>query len=70
MTFEEALKEMRNGKKVKRPIWTKAYLFLGKEVDSDDLKNYIYCGTFDSKRVYRIQAIKCSNIMSSDWETI
>ena len=70
MTFEDALKEMRNGKRVRRPIWTKAYLFLGKEVENDDLKNYIYCGTFGSKRVYRIRAIECSNIMSSDWETI
>lgn len=70
MTFDEALKEMRNGKRVKRPIWTKAYLFLGKEVDGDDLKDYIYCGISGSKRVYRIQAIECSNIMSSDWEVV
>lgn len=70
MTFDEALREMRYGAKVRRPMWTTAYLFIGKDTESDTFDEYIYCGNVGSDRVYKIRAVECSNIMSHDWETI
>lgn len=71
MIFEEALKEMRNGKRVRRKIWTSAFIFIGKSVSNDGrIKETVYCGINDSDRVHRVNAFDTSGILSDDWEVI
>lgn len=71
MLFEEALKEMRNGKKVRRKIWTSACIFIGKSVTDDGrIEETIYCSIDDSDRVHRVNAFDTSGILSDDWEVM
>lgn len=71
MMFEEALKEMRDGKKVRRKIWTSACIFIGKSVTDDGrIEETVYCGIDDSDRVHRVNAFDTSGILSDDWEVI
>lgn len=71
MIFEEALKEMRDGKRVRRKIWTSACIFIGKSVSDDGhIEETIYCGNKGSDRVHRVNAFDTSGILSDDWEVI
>lgn len=71
MIFEEALKEMRDGKRVRRKIWTSAFIFIGKSVSEDGhIEETVYCGIDDSDRVHRVNAFDTSGILSDDWEVI
>lgn len=71
MKFEEALKEMRDGKKVRRKIWTSAFIFIGKSFSEDGrFEETIYCGIDDSDRVHRVNAFDTSGILSDDWEVM
>lgn len=72
MKFEEALSFMRNtGLKVRRKIWTSAYIFIGKSVDDHGkFQETIYCGNAGSDRVYRIKSFDMSCILSDDWEVV
>lgn len=65
MTFEEAMRAMREGKKVRRPIWKSAYIFLNAE-------GTICCGDTmpSSTRVYPVKNVATGNITSTDWEVI
>ena len=67
MLFEEALKEMRDGNKVKRNFWTSAFIFIGKSVTDDGrIEETIYCGNEGSDRVHRVNAFDTSGILSDD----
>ena len=71
MLFEEALEKMRDGKKVRRKIWTSACIFIGKSVSDDGrIEETIYCSIDDSDRVHRVNAFDTSGILSDDWEVI
>ncbi len=71
MLFEEALKEMRDGNKVKRNFWTSAFIFIGKSVTDDGrIEETIYCGNEGSDRVHRVNAFDTSGILSDDWEVV
>lgn len=71
MIFEEALKKMRDGKRVRRKIWTSAFIFIGKSVSSDGrIEETVYCGIDDSDRVHRVNAFDTSGILSDDWEVV
>lgn len=65
MKFEEAMQAMREGKKVRRPVWKSAYIFLNSE-------GTICCGDAlpSSKRVYPVKNVTTSNITSTDWEVV
>jgi hypothetical protein len=71
LLFEEALKEMRDGKKVRRKIWTSVYIFIGKSIsDAGRIEETVYCGIDDSDRVHRVNAFDTSGILSDDWEVV
>lgn len=71
MMFEEALEDMRDGKKVRRKIWTSAFIFIGKSFSDDGhIEETIYCGNEGSDRVHRVNAFDTSGILSDDWEVI
>ena len=71
MLFEEALEKMRDGKKVRRKIWTSAFIFIGKSVSDDGcIEETVYCGIDDSDRVHRVNAFDTSGILSDDWEVV
>lgn len=65
LTFEEAFKEMRNGKKITCKNWA---LILGKPqylyVKNDEI--YFYDG-IDERKIDRIYT---ENILTSEWEVI
>jgi hypothetical protein len=71
LLFEEALEKMREGKKVRRKIWTSAFIFIGKSVSNDGrIEETIYCGIDDSDRVHRVNAFDTSGVLSDDWEVL
>ena len=71
LLFEEALEKMRDGKKVRRKIWTSACIFIGTSVSDDGrIEETIYCGNEGSDRVHRVNAFDTSGILSDDWEVI
>ena len=67
MKFEEAMKIMRAGGKVRRPAWKTAYIFLAHDGKgplclADSLPS--------SKRVYFVGNVTSENIVSEDWEEV
>jgi hypothetical protein len=68
MTFDEALKFMRCGKKLTRKKWNGAYIFIGKDVES--LEESIYCGTRHTDRIYKVRNFDASGITSDDWSIV
>lgn len=65
MTFEEALKAMREGKKVKRP----------KQYNPRTIfeENIVEVVTWEHNRVIDyepLNSIRCTNILAEDWEII
>ena len=65
MKFEDAMKVMRAGGKVRRPAWKSAYIFLNDE-------GIICCADMmpSSKRIYQVRNVTASNIVSDDWEEV
>lgn len=64
MTFEKALKAMREGKRVKRPCYSVEYFINGsniKYIQKIDGKEYDFGGA---------NAINGEDIMSNDWEVV
>lgn len=70
MIFEEALKAMREGKKVRRKNWSTAFLMIGKDVDSPNFDERIIFSNLGSNRIHDIKAIDERCIMGDDWEVI
>lgn len=64
MKFEEALKCMRKGKKVKRPCYDVVYVISHNEIR--------YRHTFGQGEVYEfgLTAIQKEDIMAEDWEVV
>lgn len=64
MKFEEALKAMREGKKVKRPWYNEVYVISHNEI------RYRY--TFGKGEVYEfgLNAIQKEDILAEDWEIV
>nr|DAQ84093.1 MAG TPA: Protein of unknown function (DUF2829) [Caudoviricetes sp.] len=64
MKFEEALKAMREGKRVKRPIQSVPKSMIGGkifEVYKDGKQNVIYS---------KLDSMNCVNIEADDWEVM
>lgn len=64
MTFEDALKCMREGKKVKRPCFDVVYVISNNEIR--------YRHTFGQGEIYEfgLTAIQIEDIMAEDWEVV
>lgn len=86
MRFDDALAEMRKGKRVKRKVWTDSYMFIGKEIDEmivdttkDDgdpdiriapFRETLYLGIIGSVKVYPIRNIATGCVLGDDWEVV
>ena len=64
MRFEQALQAMREGKKVKRPIYDVVYVISNNEIR--------YRHTFGKCEVYEFgfNAIENTDILAEDWEIV
>lgn len=71
MRFEDALIELRAGKKVKRKAWRTAYMFLGKSVGDDGKFNEtLYLGRLESPKVYPVKKLDTGCILGDDWSVV
>ena len=67
MTFEDAMRIMRSGGKVRRPCWKSAYIFLAHDGKGPlCLTN----GMPSSKRVYFVKNVTSENVIATDWEEV
>lgn len=64
MRFEEALKAMREGKKVKRPV----------QFNPRTIKDGIICEAYKTDKgiwqYFSMDSMNCCNIIAGDWEVI
>ena len=71
MRFEDAMTELRNGKRVKRKVWTRSYMFLGKSVDEEQhFKETLYLGNLGSRKVYPVRNLATGCILGDDWTVV
>jgi hypothetical protein len=71
MKFDDAMTELRAGKRVKRKCWLNAYLFLGKTVEDDGrFKETLYLGGYGKTKVYPVKQVATSCILGEDWEIV
>lgn len=70
MRFDDAMVELRAGKRVKRKCWKNAYLFLGKDTEDNNFKETLYLSTFDKLKAYPVKQVATSCILGEDWEVV
>lgn len=71
MRFDDALVELRAGKRVKRKAWKTAYMFLGKSVGDDGKFNEtLYLGRLESPKIYPVKRLDIGCILGDDWSVV
>ncbi|MDO1605491.1 DUF2829 domain-containing protein [Lactobacillus sp. YT155] len=73
MNFEEALKEMKNGKKITRDGWQSGevgiFIVNNSQYQGDDIGEYILIETNEQPKYYMFQPTSC-DVLADDWRIV
>lgn len=69
MNFSDALKALKDGKKIRRKKWSaESFIFLDKFLDKDEIELY-YCYDLDGIKIIPTE-IDAEGLLAEDWEIV